>query len=530
MISIGIEFSTQSVKTVVLDLELKKVVFSDTFDYDSHFPEYGTVGGVLPLPSPETRHTSPFLLLKAIDNCFDRLTSGGVDLSRTRAIKIDAMQHCTVYTNPLFTRHIADLDPNRSLCDQLSTVFSRQTCPIWEDRTPVKAMEYLTQTFLPRGGIEQLTGNKAELRFPAAQILHWAVASPEEYEQTSDIFLLSAFITSILIGKKAPVDTGDGWGTNLNHLDIEHPGWCPEVLATIESWLKEQGVHFPLVEKLGEMVSYDTQTGIIHPYFSKKYGVHSQTVVLAGTGDNPAALLGCGGHLVVSLGSSYTVMGTMSEIRPSLEAEFNMFGYAEDQALALSVMTNGAKVHDHFYRSFFPKANGHHLPEMDWAAYVKRVGPLQLNDKEPLILPYLFDESTPLKPKGIVRDHLSETDMNGNIRALHLSQVLSLKAHSGHLGTVKKLCMVGGAASNQVMKQWIADVFNAETYSIKNASLAAPLGCAISGAINALGMTYEDALKAFVEIDIASTCRPNPQNNDVTKRLLERYRILENSV
>ena len=530
MIAIGIEFSTQSVKSVVLDLALKKVVFSDQFDYDSHFPEYGTTGGVLPSPSPETRHTSPYLLLKALDKCFDRLTSARVDLSETRSIKVDAMQHCTVYTSPLFAQRIADLDPVRSLHDQLAPVFSRRTCPIWEDRTPVKEIEYLAQTLQPKGSIAQLTGNRAELRFPAAQVLQWAAASPEEYEQTSDIFLLSAFITSILIGKKAPVDTGDGWGTNLNHLDIKHPGWCPEVLETIESRLKEQGVHSPLVEKLGEMVSYDTQTGIIHPYFSKKYGVHDQTVVLAGTGDNPAALLGCGGHLVVSLGSSFTLMGTMSEIRPSPEGEFNVFGYAEDQALALSVMTNGAKVHDHFYRSFFPKENGHHLPEMDWAAYVKLVGPLQLNDKEPLILPYLFDESTPLKPKGIVRDHLSETDINGNIRALHLSQVLSLKAHSGHLGTVKKLCMVGGAASNKVMKQWIADVFNAETYSIKNASLAAPLGCAISGAINALGMTYEDALQEFVEIDMSSTCQPNPQNNDVTKRLLERYRSLEISV
>jgi len=34
--------------------------------------------------------------------------------------------------------------------------------------------------------------------------------------------------------------------------------------------------------------------------------VNPDAVVLAGTGDNPATLPGCGGRLVISLGSSYS--------------------------------------------------------------------------------------------------------------------------------------------------------------------------------------------------------------------------------
>ena len=146
------------------------------------------------------------------------------------------------------------------------------------------------------------------------------------------------------------------------------------------------------------------------------------------------------------------------------------------------------------------------------------------------MLPYLLDESTPLKPKGIVRDGFSEMDMNANIRSLHLSQVLSLKSHSGHLGAVDRLCLVGGAAGNPVLNQWIADGFNAETYSIKNASLAAPMGCAISGAINVLGMTYSDAMHEFIELDANSVCRPNRDNSYIMEHLLQRYRNLENSI
>ncbi len=67
------------------------------------------------------------------------------------------------------------------------------------------------------------------------------------------------------------------------------------------------------------MVHYDTVLGPIAPYFVRRYGMNPGAVVLAGTGDNPATLLGCGGQAVVSLGSSYTVNGQMKRDRPFCE-------------------------------------------------------------------------------------------------------------------------------------------------------------------------------------------------------------------
>lgn len=51
--------------------------------------------------------------------------------------------------------------------------------------------------------------------------MKWAKENPSEYKETAHIFLLSSFITSVLAGKIAPVDTGDGWGTNLNSINIK---------------------------------------------------------------------------------------------------------------------------------------------------------------------------------------------------------------------------------------------------------------------------------------------------------------------
>ena len=269
--------------------------------------------------------------------------------------------------------------------------------------------------------------------------------------------------------------------------------------------------------------------GIISPYFSLKYGLSPDTQILTGTGDNPATLLGCGGNIVVSLGSSYTVNGVMEKITPSKDGEFNIFGYTKGKAMALSVITNGAKVHDHFIKRYLLKSEDKSPVDSDWKEYVNMAGPALLSSNEKLLLPYLFDESVPLRKKGIIRENFNQDNPEENIRALILSQVLSLKLHSNHLGEVKELCVVGGGAKNSLMMQWIADAFNAETYTIENPAVAAPLGCAISAAVKTLNISYEEASKRYVRKDTSSIKRPIPENVKIMKGLIKRYNELEKS-
>ncbi len=527
--SLGIEFSTQSCKIVILDLSSHSICFMDSFNYDQAFPSYKTKGGVLPSPSSDVRHTSPFMLIEAVDLAFKRVKESGIDISAIKAIKIDGMQHCTVYVNSSFTQTVSHLNPDKTLITQLKQTISRPSSPIWEDRSTQKQAEYLTVILKNEGGIINLTGNRAELRFPASQILKWAKESPEEYNNTSNIFVLSAFITSILTGRISPVDTGDGWGTNLNSLDIDNPGWNEKILGVMNQYLYESGIDSPLTLKLGLMGHYDSITGKINPYFSKKYGLSPDTQILTGTGDNPATLLGCGGNIVISLGSSYTVNGVMGEITPSTGGEFNIFGYTKGKAMALSVITNGAKVHDHFIKRYLLKSEDKTPVDSDWKEYVIMAGPALLSTDEKLLLPYLFDESVPLRKKGIIRDSFSSDNPKDNIRALILSQVLSLKLHSGHLGKVQELCVVGGGAKNSLMMQWIADAFNAVTYTIENPAVAAPLGCAIAGAVKILNISYEDAAHRYVRKDTSSIKKPITENVNIMKGLINRYNELENS-
>jgi len=195
----------------------------------------------------------------------------------------------------------------------------------------------------------------------------------------------------------------------------------------------------------------------------------------------------------------------------------------------LTVFTNGAKLHEFFLDKYLPKRTAGSEDEDRWEAYVSAAGEAILRDDEPLMLPYLRNESVPLRPSGIVRDGFDDEDARVNIRSLHVSQVLSLKLHSNHLGRTDALCVVGGAGRNRFLRQLIADVFNSNTYNIRHADFAAALGCAISGARALLNISYEEATGRFVQIDRASSASPLEANRHTVRSLLQRYEALEKS-
>lgn len=530
---LGIEFSTQSAKSVVLDTVGAEVRHTDQFSYDEEFPRYGTRGGVLPSDDPARRHTSPLMMVEALDRVFERLLTSPVDLETIAAIKIDGQQHCSVYTRGSYMDRLDRLRtpdpavPGTPLRRHFEDVFSRKSAPIWEDRTTESQAAELTEALAAKGGTAALTGNRAELRFPAAQILQWAAEDPRSYDETDHILVLSAFLTSILAGTLAPVDTGDGWGTNLNSLDLASPGWDPGVLAVVNDLLARRGVQTTLTEKLGLMDHYDAPVGPIARYFSTKYGVHPEAMVLAGTGDNPATLLGCGGRVVMSLGSSYTVNGVMAEVEPSRRGEYNVFGYADGSAMALSVITNGGKLHDEF-RERYAAASWEEFSRLaagtDGApeATFRPVSP-----NEPIMLPYRHAESVPLAPAGIVREGLDEGDPSANVRALLLSQALSLRLHSSHLEKGREIAVVGGGSRNAVFRRMITDLFGVRTYRIRNADSAAPFGCAVSAARWAEGLSYKQAAERYVQREPGSEVDPDTSRRAAYDSLLERYERLE---
>ena len=150
-----------------------------------------------------------------------------------------------------------------------------------------------------------------------------------------------------------------------------------------------------------------------------------------------------------------------------------------------------------------------------------------LSEDEKLMLPYLMDESVPQRPGGIAREGFDEDDAEANIRALHVSQALSLRLHSSHLDETEQLCVVGGGARNLFLRQLIADVFDVRTYTIGHGDLAAAFGSAVSAARALLRISYEEAAGRYVQVEGASVVGPLRQNQAPIRALLRRYGALE---
>jgi sugar (pentulose or hexulose) kinase len=128
-----------------------------------------------------------------------------------------------------------------------------------------------------------------------------------------------------------------------------------------------------------------------------------------------------------------------------------------------------------------------------------------------------------------VRDGFDDRDTEADIRALHISQALSLRLHSNHLNYAGALCVVGGGSKNRFLRQIIADAFNASVYTIRHADYTAAFGCAISGAKTLLRVSYEECASRFIQVDRASWMDPIPGNQTAIQTLLCKYAALEKS-
>ena len=130
---LGLDSSTQSISAVVIDLDRRKVVYDKSLNFDQALPQYKTQNGVLPNRNPLVKHSSPLMWADALDRLFAVMKKDGVALGNILAISGSGQQHGSVYLNDQAAGVLANLDPKKSLVENLRGVFARKTSPIWMD-------------------------------------------------------------------------------------------------------------------------------------------------------------------------------------------------------------------------------------------------------------------------------------------------------------------------------------------------------------------------------------------------------------
>ena len=514
---LGLDSSTQSLSAIVLDVEgaRRRVAFESSILFDEAFPAYGTSHGVLPNRDPAIAASPPLLWVDALDQMMARLAESGLELGRLAAISGSAQQHGSVYLNARAGATFAALDPARPLADQIGGILSRPVAPIWMDSSTSAECAEIEAAVGGDQALAQRTGSRAFERFTAAQIRKFFKQDPAAYAATDRIHLVSSFLASLLTGRHAPMDPGDGSGTNLMDLAACR-WWQPAVDSTAAG----------LAGKLPPIAAASTVVGTLGPYWQTRYGLPAAKVI-AWSGDNPCSLVGVGlvreGGLAVSLGTSDTVFGLMREPHVDRTGTGHVFGAPTGDYMGLTCFKNGSLARERIRDAF----------GLSWSSFSDVLRGTPPGNRGAILLPWFEPEITPtvLTP-GVHRYGLSANDADGNVRAVIEGQQMAMALHSRWMQiTVDSIHATGGAAANRDILQVMADVFGAVVYQLQVGNSAA-LGAALRALHGSLvadgpGVTWDEVVKDFAEPIAQSALRPDLDRHAMYRELIDVYAACE---
>jgi xylulokinase len=513
---LGLDCSTQSLSAIVIDHDARQIVYNNSLNFDQSLPHYGTTNGTLRSDDPLVVHSPPLMWVEALDLLFAQMKKDGVPLGEVLAISGSGQQHGSVYLNNRASNTLARLRPNRPLVESLRGVFSRATSPIWMDSSTAIECAEIRVALGGLAATAEKTGSDTFERFTAPQIRKFYKTEPDRYAKTASIALVSSFLASIIAGKIAPIDHGDGAGMNL--MDIHKKTWHPQAIKATAPQLRE---------KLPSLAPSARVIGDISPWFVRKYGLNANTKALVWSGDNPCSIIGLGliqeGAMAISLGTSDTLFGYMRRCRVDKRGEGNVFGAPTGDYMALSCFKNGSLARERI----------RDLYKLDWNGFNTALAATPPGNHGAILLPWFEPEIVPRVNKpGVHRFNLDPGDAAMNCRAVVEAQMMSMRFHSQWMKVQpKQICATGGASANTAILQIMANVFDCPVLRIevaKSAALGAALR-AVHGWLVHSGRKprWQDIVAGFTDPIPGSEVRPNARAATVYDELVEKYAACE---
>jgi len=515
---LGFDSSTQSLTATVIEVRgtARRILFEHALEFDSAFPEYHTVRGVLS-PRPGTVTAPPGLWAAALDRMMGVIAAQGLDVTRIRAISGAGQQHGSVYLMAGAERTLGELDPREPLAPQIEPLLARPVSPVWLDCSTTAECRALASAVGGDMALAQLTGSRAYERFTGAQIRKFAAEEPVAYANTDRIHLVSSFMASLLAGRHAPIEPGDGAGMNL--MDLAGHAWAARALEATAPDLERR---LPPIRESWSVA------GELSPYWQRRYGFGPARVI-AWTGDNPSSLIGLGliepGDLAISLGTSDTVFGAIARAAHDPSGSGHVFGSPAGGYMALTCFANGSLARERVRDEY----------GLDWDGFSAALRDTPPGNGGGMMLPWFVPEITPFVPSPQVhRLRLDPSDAARNVRAIVEAQAMAMRLHSRWIAPrVTTLRATGGAASNRDILQVVADVFAADVVRIAPAN-AASLGSAIRAyhaerLAEGDPVSWRDATAGFTDADQSSRVTPTPAAVGVYASLVSQYEAFEAS-
>ncbi|CAF2028178.1 unnamed protein product [Rotaria magnacalcarata] len=530
---LGIDLSTQQIKCIVIDEQLQTIAEEAiSFNDNSLLVHHVQPNGFVVDKNDKRCITTPvFVFLEALDVVLQKLSDQKkFDFSNIVGISGCGQQHGSVYWKTKTELGSLKTDNNReqslSLVNILKSSFSRIDCPIWMDSSTTNECQSIEKSVGGSQNLFQITGSKAYERFTGSQIMKVANKTPEIYEQTERIQLISNFVTSILLGEYAPIDLSDGSGMNL--LDIRQCKWSKACLDICGKDLETK-----LSEKL---VHPRTALGNIANYFVERYGFNSQCQIVSFTGDNPSsyyALASDPKTIVISLGTSDTVMGAISANempKQALDGHLLVNPLANDRENTLLMLLlcfkNGSLVRERVREETGSK---------DW--HEMSVLLSQTTPSNQGFIGFFYDDHEIL-PQNIQgrfyfnADNQKVENLEGaaKARAVLEGQCLAKRLYLQRANidltkNVDRIVITGGASVNVDLVQILADIFGKPVYAA-----VAPNSGALGGALRAVDVITEKSNSTTSSVECLIAAQPRSQYTAGYDEMLLRYTKLEEKI
>ncbi|HYE89279.1 MAG TPA: FGGY-family carbohydrate kinase [Vicinamibacterales bacterium] len=512
---LGCDCSTQGLTAIVVEIadDVRRIVFQSSLNFDRDFPAYGTTGGVCRGADETEVFASPLMWADALDRMMARIArTAELDLDNLRAICGSAQQHASVYLNRTASDAWRSLDPSSALAPQLAKTLARERSPVWMDATTGRECREIEEALGGAAEMAALTGSPACERFTGPQIRRFHQQQPDAYAATTRIHLASSYLASLLAGKDAPIDPGDGSGMNL--MDLVHNRWSPEALDATAPGLAER---LPPIAPSWEMF------GRLSAFWQKRYSLPPIPLV-PWTGDNPSSLVGTGiirdGVLAVSLGTSDTVFTcTATPARNSS----HVFRAPTCEFMNLVCFRNGSLAREWVRIEH----------RLDWGAVAKMLEQSPGNEGR-LMLPWLEAEITPrVAHPGLRRFAFNQFDAAANVRGLIEGQLMAIANHAADVTTARidRVIATGGAAVNRSILQVMANVFGVDVYRLDVENSAA-LGAALRAyhadrLASGEPVSWKTVVSGFTDPNAGHRVAPNPKLVAMYATLRHDYAIAE---
>jgi len=547
---LGLDLSTQSLKVISISYETGSIFTSHSIQFDVDLPQYKTVGGVHRNDETVTSPTAMFA--HALELIFTKMKQNQFPFQKVVAISASGQQHGSVFFNneakSVFKSCIKEYSTGTSdpLEDIVERVLSIKDSPVWMDSSTTKECELIESAVGSALKLSQITGSRAYERYTGAQIAKIAKYSPELYENTQRIMLISSLIPTLLLGEFAPVDVADASGTLLMPLRAQPPEWSPELV---------QATAAPnLIQRLGQnpCLSYSV-LGEVGLRWKVNFGLDAK--VVSASGDNPnsaAGLMMRPGELAVSLGTSDTAFGLASNASPTLCAHVYRSPLAPLEYLPLVCYSNGSLT-----REAVKDSDDLSDENASWTMFEDAVaetapgngGVLGLFYVVPEIVPRLSAmnnaASNPIWidvytgfPIERADEPMPTPKYNARCRAVLESRCIAIRVHTQQLGLVaERVLLTGGGSRSQSFAQILADVLQVNVY--RAAEEAALNSAAVGAALRAKHALVCEQQSKFIDfLDAIAPCAPkheliaspNSRNAKIYDKMTKTYTQIESQL